>query len=443
MIELGEILAELYALIDEARNLGLYAASPVFMMQAGVLVAVFLTAHLARAWLDPKIEAKLRAGSIPPSRMRVYVVLRRRLRAFIFIGLIWAIVAALRYTTWPSRSYLLAVVASLVTAWVVFAVASRLIRNNTLSRAVGVMVFAFVALHILGLADEAAALLDSVAFSIGDLRFSLLFMVKAAVALTLLFWAAGVISGMAERRMSAAHDVSPSMRVLVAKLTRIVLYAIAAIVGLQTIGLDLTSITVLSGAIGVGIGFGLQKIVSNLISGFILLMDKSIKPGDVISLGDTFGWINSLGARYVSVETRDGREHLIPNEDLITGQVVNWSHTNLLVRQEIRFGVSYDSDPHLVRKIAVEALEPLERVVPEPSPVCHVTGFGDSSVDFVLRFWIDDPSKGVMNIKGRVLLALWDALKAAEVELPYPKRDLYVKELPERRARSETPAPEG
>ncbi len=430
MFEFGAILAKLKELLAEAQALGYYAASPVFLIQAGVAIAAFLLSHLVRAWVDPRIEARLRAGSIPPSRMRIYVVLRRRLRAVVFVGILWAVIAALRYTTWPSRSYILGILASLVTAWVVFAIASRLIRNNTLSRAVAVMVWSFVALHILGLADEAADLLDSAAFTIGDIRFSLLFIVKAAVTLTLLFWTAGFISGLAERRLAGIVDVSPSMRVLVAKLTRMILFAVAAIVGLQTIGLDLTSITVLSGAIGVGIGFGLQKIVSNLISGFILLMDKSIKPGDVISLGETFGWINSLGARYVSVETRDGREHLIPNEDLITGQVVNWSYSSPLVRQEIRFGVSYDSNPHQVRKIAAAALKPLDRIVDDPAPVCHVTGLGDSSVDFVLRFWIDDPSKGVMNIKGQVFLALWDALQAAEIEFPYPKQDLYVKEFP-------------
>jgi small-conductance mechanosensitive channel len=162
-------------------------------------------------------------------------------------------------------------------------------------------------------------------------------------------------------------------------------------------------------------------------------MDKSIKPGDVISIGDTFGWISSLGARYVSVVTRDGREYLIPNEDLITGQVVNWSFSSKLVRLEVTFGVSYEADPHEVRALAVEAVKALPRIENHPRPVCHITGFGDSSVDFVLRFWIHDPSEGVVNIKGNVYLALWDALKAADIEIPYPKRDVYVKETPARR----------
>lgn len=442
MIDFTSIFSDLYDPLVEARNLGIYVASPVFLVQAGVLVAAFLIAQLVRIWLDPKIDTRLREASIPQSRLRVYLVLRRRIRAISFIAVIWIVVAALRYTTWPSRSYVLAIVASLVTAWVVFAVAARLIRNSTLSRAVAILVWCFVALHILGLADETATLLDSAAIEFGEFRFSLLFILKAAVSLTLLFWLAGVISNMTERRMEGLEEMSPSMRVLLGKLTRIILYAVAAIVALQTIGFDLTSVTVLSGAIGVGIGFGLQKIVSNLMSGFILLLDKSIKPGDVISLGDTFGWINALGARYVSVHTRDGREYLIPNEDLITGQVVNWSFSSSLVRLEIDFGVSYEADPHEVRKIAIEAAKTRPRVENNPSPVCHITGFGDSSVDFVLRFWIRDPSEGVVNVKGNVYLALWDALKEAKVEIPYPKRDVYVKSTPFGCAPSRAPATE-
>ena len=170
-----------------------------------------------------------------------------------------------------------------------------------------------------------------------------------------------------------------------------------------------------------------RKVVSNLVSGVIILLDKSIKPGDVISLGETFGWINSLGARYVSVVTRDGREYLIPNEDLITGQVVNWSHSNDFVRLDIYFGTSYDDDPHLVRRVAIEAVGSLDRVLSNPkAPVCHIVGFGDSSVDYILRFWIEDPTGGLTNIRGAVYLALWDAFQAHEISIPFPQREVRV-----------------
>ena len=185
-------------------------------------------------------------------------------------------------------------------------------------------------------------------------------------------------------------------------------------------------LAVLSGAIGVGLGFGLQKVVSNLVSGVIILLDKSIKPGDVISLGDTFGWINALGARYVSVVTRDGKEYLIPNEDLITNQVVNWSHTNDFVRLDIFFGTSYHDDPHKVRELAVAAAASVGRVLKDRAPVCHIVGFGDSSVDYILRFWISDPSAGLTNVKGAVYLGLWDSFQEHGISIPFPQREVTL-----------------
>jgi small-conductance mechanosensitive channel len=160
----------------------------------------------------------------------------------------------------------------------------------------------------------------------------------------------------------------------------------------------------------------------------IILADRSIKPGDVIQLGDTFGWIRSLRARYVSVVTRDGREFLIPNEDLITQQVINWSFTDQLVRLDVTFGVCYDSDPHLVRRLAVEAARTVSRVVDEPAPVCHLTAFGDSSLDFVLRFWINDPAEGLTNVRGGVLLACWDSFQTHAISIPYPHREVILRQ---------------
>ena len=216
------------------------------------------------------------------------------------------------------------------------------------------------------------------------------------------------------------------MRVLTVKVLQVALYSAAFFIGLKAVGFDLTGLAVLSGAIGVGLGFGLQKVVSNLVSGVIILLDKSIKPGDVISLGDTFGWIEALGARYVSVVTRDGKEYLIPNEDLITGQVVNWSHSNEFVRLDIFFGTAYGDDPHLVRKIAVEAALSVPRVLDTKPAVCHITGFGDSSVDYILRFWIKDPTGGLTNIRGNVYLALWDAFQTHGISIPFPQREVKM-----------------
>ena len=176
-----------------------------------------------------------------------------------------------------------------------------------------------------------------------------------------------------------------------------------------------------------GIGFGLQKVVSNLISGVILLLDKSIKPGDVIEVGNSYGKIESLGARYVSVVTRDGYEYLIPNEDLITQQVINWSFSDRLVRLKIGVGVSYDSDLHKAMDLMVQSARGIDRVLDKPGPVCQLKNFGDSAVDLELRIWIGDPDKGVANVSSAIRLAIWDTLKEHGIEIPFPQRDVHIK----------------
>ena len=215
---------------------------------------------------------------------------------------------------------------------------------------------------------------------------------------------------------------------LLGKLARAALVTFAVLIVLGSVGIDFSALAIFSGAVGVGVGFGLQKIVSNLVSGIILLADKSIKPGDVITVGDSFGWVDTMGARYTSVVSRDGREYLIPNEDFITQRVVNWTFSNDRVRNDIKFGVSYGSDPHRVRAAAIAAAASVPRVLKDPAPTCHLADFGDSSLDFTLRFWIRDPNDGLGTVRSAVMFALWDAFKRDGIEFPFPQRDVNVKE---------------
>jgi small-conductance mechanosensitive channel len=271
--------------------------------------------------------------------------------------------------------------------------------------------------------------LDDLAFEVGDFRISIMTIISALVVIGVLLTLARIGSTTTATTIRRNEDISPSMQVLAVKAVQITLYGFAFFVGINTVGIDLSGLAILTGAIGVGLGFGLQKVISNLVSGVIILLDKSIKPGDVISLGETFGWIQTLGARYASVVTRDGKEYLIPNEDLITNQVVNWSHSNDYVRLDIFFGTAYSDDPHKVRELAIEAATTVERVLDHPKrPVCHIVGFGDSSVDYILRFWIKDPTGGLTNIRGGVYLALWDAFKANNISIPFPQREVRMLE---------------
>ncbi len=371
--------------------------------------------------------ARARSGW-PKWRLRILVQLMRRLTLVYFVVLSWGVYLVMQQVTWPSRSYIIGVLATLASALLVIALLARLVQNRTLRRIFKWSMWIYATLVALNLTDDVAGFLDGVAISIGDLHISALGILKAVLLIGALLILARLGTKAAERGLARNEDITPSMQVLLAKAIQVALYGIVFIVAIRTLGFDLTGIALLSGAVGVGIGFGLQKVVSNLISGIIILMDRSIKPGDVISLGDTFGWINALGARYVSVVTRDGREYLIPNEDLITNQVVNWSHSDRFVRLDLDFGSSYDDDPHKVRAVAIKAVKSVRRVLSggKHEPVCHITEFGDSSVNYVLRFWISDPTAGLTNIRGDVYLSLWDAFKNEDISIPFPQREVRL-----------------
>ena len=361
-------------------------------------------------------------------QLRAIVQIKRRLGLIWFALLAWGVYVVMQNITWPSRSYLIGLTATLAIVWVGVAFAARLVRNRFLRRIVTWALWIYATLYLLNVSDDVAAFLDEVALELGDFRLSILTLITAIVVIGLLVTLARVASQATASTIRRNDDISPSMQVLAVKGVQLAMYGFAFYIGVNAVGIDLTGLAVLSGAIGVGLGFGLQKVVSNLVSGVIILLDKSIKPGDVISLGETFGWIQTLGARYASVVTRDGKEYLIPNEDLITGQVVNWSHSNEFVRLDIYFGTAYSDDPHVVRKLAIDAAGSVNRVLADKAPVCHIVGFGDSSVDYILRFWIKDPTGGLTNIRGNVYLALWDTFQENGISIPFPQREVKLLE---------------
>ncbi|QDY68619.1 mechanosensitive ion channel family protein [Qingshengfaniella alkalisoli] len=416
-------------LLQRAEGLIYSLMQPWSAYQIAIILGTLVVAQVLKLWLAPRFHNWIRdREGWPRWRFRVAILIHQRLRGLIFTVLIWAAVLIMREVTWPSRSYFIAIVANLALAWMFVAFASRLIANRALRRVVSYGAWIWMTLRILNLDREAEAVLDSAALHFGETRISIWLVLQGLVIIGVMFAVARFLSRYSSERIQANRDMSPSMRVLVVKFVQILLFGATVFLGLRAVGVDLTGLAVLSGAIGVGLGFGLQKVVSNLVSGVIILLDKSIKPGDVISLGDTFGWINSLSARYVSVVTRDGREYLIPNEDLITGQVVNWSHSDEFVRLDINFGTGYNDDPHLVRKVAIEAAQSVDRVLKHRRAVCHIVGFGDSSVDYLLRFWIRDPTVGLTNVRGNVYLALWDAFQEHGISIPFPQREVRVLE---------------
>lgn len=422
-----ELVDSAQGLIARIKAIILKAVDPSQFWQLAAVAVLFLLAWGVARFLSPRLTEWLRGrDNWPKWRLRLGLLLNRRLKLMTFAVLSWLVVAIMREFTPANESRLIAGAATIATAWLGTFFLTQIIRNRFLRRLVTWIAWIWVTLYLVGLTEVVAAFMDDLAITLGETRLSLLTVVKALLIIGALIAGARMVSGAISARLTRNEDISPTMRVLTIKLMQVALFTLAIIVGLRAVGFDLTGLAIFSGAVGVGLGFGLQKVVSNLVSGVIILLDKSIKPGDVISIGDTFGWIEELGARYVSVVTRDGKEYLIPNEDLVTGQVVNWSHTNNFVRLDIPFGVSYDDDPHKVSEIAINAAMSVGRVLPDRKPVCWITGFGDSSVDYLLRFWIRDATSGLTNVRGQVYLALWDAFKANKISLPFPQREVRV-----------------
>ncbi len=405
-----------------------YLSHPELLFQVGLIVVLFLPAWFLSTRVEPLLEQQARKIRGMPGTLRIVVAFLRRMEWLffvIFLGVAYVLTSAVG---WPEKNYLIYGVMLLAGAWLLISVVSHAIRSRFVGRIFTVIVWVFVAASILGIVDDVATILDGVGFTVGAVRISVLSVLQMLVFVGGLLWIAVHAGDFFDRRVQKVEELTPSLRVLLGKIIRIALVVLAVMVAMQALSIDLTALTVLSGAVGVGIGFGLQKVVSNFISGMIILLDQSIKPGDTITLGETFGWIRELRARFVSVVTRDGREYLIPNEDFITTQVINWSFSDKYVRLDVPFGVSYDADPHQVIDIAIEAAASVDRVVATyRRPVCWMTEFGDSSINFLLRFWIEDPQRGLTNIRGKVMLALWDAFKESGIKIPFPHREVIMK----------------
>lgn len=394
-------------------------------VQAAIVVGAMLLAKVIAPHLAKLIE---RTADHPrcPGWLKHKVRAQAALSfAFVWLVIQWFTVFAAIGAEWPHR--LMESVVSLLTAWVVIRFASSFIRDPGWSRTLAVVAWSVAALNLVGLLDPTIRTLDNMGLNMGDVRLSVLGIIKAGLVLMVLLWVAGAISRVIEHRLDSSSTLSPSARVLLGKFIKVILIVIAILAALESIGIDLTALAVFGGAVGLGIGFGLQKVISNLISGVILLMDKSVKPGDVIAIDNTFGWINRLSARYVSLITRDGTEHLIPNEDLISQRVENWSYSDSLIRLKLPIGVAYESDVPLAMKLAVESAEGVERVLESPAPVCRLMEFGSDSVNLELRVWINDPQKGVANVQSDVLLNVWNSYHEHGVEFPFSQRDLHIK----------------
>lgn len=291
-------------------------------------------------------------------------------------------------------------------------------------------VFVLIISRLLGGVQPVFDAFDMIGFDVGSTRISILTVLTFVITALLLFIVVRLASRVTNHAIQSSRGFDAAQKLLAMKLASIAIAAVAFFVGIDLLGIDLTALAVFSGAFGLAVGFGFQKTFGNLISGILLLMDRSIKPGDVIAVGDSFGWVNKIGIRSVSIITRDGKEHLIPNENLMTNEVENWSYSSKNVRVRIPVGVSYKADMKLCEELMMKAAAESPRVLKTPSPNVWMTEYGDSSVNFEILAWIRDPEEGVGNVRSDVLKRLWWLFKENDVEIPFPQRDVHLRDLP-------------
>jgi len=274
--------------------------------------------------------------------------------------------------------------------------------------------------------------LDRIGFDVGSFRISVYSALTIAAVIVGVIILARLGTWLARRFFGRIKRLDGAQRLLGEKLASIIIWLLVAMLGIDILGIDLTALAVFSGALGLAVGFGLQKTFGNLIAGIILLMDRSIKPGDVIAVNDgvsnTVGQVKKIGIRAVSVTTRDRKEYLIPNENLMVNQVENWSYSSREVRVQVPVGVSYGCDIELAEQLMLQAAKDSPRILSSPPTTVWLRQYGDSSVDFEIQAWINDPEEGIGNVRSDVLKRLWKLFKQNGIEIPFPQRDVNLRD---------------
>jgi small-conductance mechanosensitive channel len=403
--------------------------APDFLVQAALVVLGGLMA----LWLSRLARGPLNrwaARRLPPSwaagflRIVEHVLFPLHWLAILWIGVGTGMAIDLKMPLTDAAI-------DLVFAWICIRLLSFAVKSHAVSVAISLAAWSVAALSILDLYRPLVNWLRRVpVFETGSTHVSLLGVVNATIVLIVLLWLTQAVYRVAQRRIGEAASLSPSLQALLFQLLKVFLPVIAVVIALQTVGVDLTTLTVAFGAVGLGIGLGLQKMVSNFVSGMSLIVGKTIKPGDVLKFGNTYGTVTAMGARYVTLRTLGGIEHLIPNDYFVENGVENWSYTDAALCLTVSVGISYDGDPHRALALAGEAAVGVARVKTDPAPLVHVREFGDSAIVLDVMFWIDDPSAGTANVKSEVLLAIWDRFKAAGIAIPFPQRDVHILSMP-------------
>ncbi len=399
-------LAHLDTIGSQAREyFSQHVLSWAMAAQIVVIGCALLLAHQAsgaiRAWLTRQ-QAQYATHPEAGADLAILLNFVKVINAFIAFILVSIAFSIADHFNWPRNElYAVGIILIALTLTRLF---TDEMKNRFWARILAIAIWVLASLYVFHLIDPWLRFLQSVDFQLGQVHFSLLHVQRAFFLLLALYWLSKNLRILFHFWLTIKSGLTPAAQILLYRLGSIFLFSACVVIVLHYLEIDLTVFALFSGALGLGLGFGLQKVFANLVSGFIILADKSIKPGDVIQLGDKYGWINFLGSRYVSVITRNGTEHLIPNENLITGEVINWSYSQNLVRLKVPVGVAYGSDLEKARELMLAAAADTLRVLKDPKPACLLTGFGDNAVNLEVRVWINDPQNGIGFSEERPLL---------------------------------------
>jgi len=297
---------------------------------------------------------------------------------------------------------------------------------GTFERAIALVIWLLVALHVTGLLADLIEVFEAVHIPIGRQRLTLWDLLVGAVSVVMTLLAALWVGSVIEARLMAATSLTPNSRVVVSRLLKALLALVAVLVALSLVGIDLTVLSVFGGALGVGLGLGLQRIASNYVSGFIILLDHSLTIGDMITVDKYYGAVSQINTRYTVIKALDGTETIVPNEMLVSSPVINHSYTDRKVRVAVKVAVAYESDIDRALQVLVEAARAQPRVLAEPAPAAFITGFGADGIDLEVGFWIHDPEEGTLGVRSAIARVLLQRFKEERIEIPFPQRDIRI-----------------
>jgi len=401
--------------------------TPVFYWQLGVIAL-----SLALAWVINKLISGGEVMNLAPENWQLGVGGVKRV-LFPLTSLVFVYLGKLILQHWQHTS-LLTLASTLLIAMALIRLAVYALRYifspsawlKTTENAISGVVWLLVALHLVGFLPEVMAALDEISFKMGKTRVSVLLILQAMVTVAITVVIALWISRLLENRVMRAQRINMNMRVVLTKLLRVVLTLVGVLAALSAIGFDITLLSVFGGALGVGLGFGLQKIASNYVSGFIILLDESVHIGDVMTIDGHYGVVNQIRSRYLVLRKMDGTEVVIPNETLIGSAVINHSFSDRKARVTMPLQISYESDLELAMAIMREVATNNPRVLKDPGPDTQLLGFGESGVDLQLTLWIPDPEEGSGSLKSAIYLEIWNRFRAQGIDIPYPQRDIRI-----------------